>query len=322
MKKQVLWILLSAFLIASCQKDISAPSSSVSVAREDSFHNADSKFLGDDKVLTAKDGKLTITDFELKVLRQYPLSSDWSDYAIVDDRLYIISSNFQREVNLTVLDLESLELISSEVLFQTEKLCIDPACIFFDSKFYFTLTEIDGAVNNGDPTKENGLYTIKLYSSSDFEKTEYIKEVLSLKRNLEDLEFLIVENKLALVYEEEIAHSLDSSIYLLSSSEELFDTKTFLLSNGDTEPAKMMKVGREWWFFYSSDASHPGMSYGGSDIYLVKFDSHWKMKKHIKIPSVSSGIHLYDVKYKNGTWSFLYCLNYDTTRDLVIEDFR
>lgn len=316
-----LFILIIILLLSSCSTNkYIVPNESDNCVIKYECHNADSKFIND-MVLTSIGNQLTLLDINLNIIKQFDIRSDWVDACLVDDYIYIISGNFANQTHITKLDLE-YNVVFSKMIMNTKLLCIDQAIIFFNDNFYFTITEILGNVNNSNLNGDNGQYTIKLFRTSDFEKIEFVKNIVSKDKNLEDIELFVYKNNLAATYEEETAHSHTSTIHFIYSKDELFDNDINLINDGDDEPAKIAFINDKIYLFYASDMNNPGESYDGSDIYCAVYDYKFNLIEKIKLESIQTGIHLYDVLIEDNQLVCLYCINYYSTRDLIVEYFK
>lgn len=57
-----------------------------------------------------------------------------------------------------------------------------------DGTCYITSTEIQGNVNNGDASQENGIYTVKLYKARDFKHLDYGTNIVQEKANIVEVD--------------------------------------------------------------------------------------------------------------------------------------
>ena len=74
---------------------------------------------------------------------------------------------------------------NDKVLFNSSDLMIDPVILNAARKYLLAYTEIEGNVNNGDPSAENGVYTVRCYELKDLEMWNKVSDIVSYKNNIE-----------------------------------------------------------------------------------------------------------------------------------------
>ena len=153
------------------------------------YHNADAKFLGD-LVITSVEEGIQILDIEGNVVKHLEdVSASWLYTAEVDDEKChaVAYSNHNKETCILKLKaLEDFEVLEHRKVLTTDVLAIDPILVQGEDGWYLTHTLIEGTINNPDPNGDNGRYTVRLYRSEDLEEWEYVTDIISEKKNIED----------------------------------------------------------------------------------------------------------------------------------------
>lgn len=284
----------------------------------------DSKFYGE-AIIASENYKLAIIGFDGENIRIFDdICANWID-AIAEEGV-VIYGNVNGEVGIMKLD-SDYNVISNEIILTTDHLLIDPTIIKAEDTYYATVTEIVGTPNNSDINSENGLYTIRFYKSQDLSNWSVVSEIVSCKKNLEDVDVFYRKGIFHVIYEKEEVDGGDSAVYLQRSKDgegkSWEEAVTLLESDCDHEPAV---IERTWYgtyrLYYSCDKENVGQSYMGARMYYSEYDGRFKMlKKDVEIPSTAEeGILLYDVLRSNGTQKFLFCRNYYTDHALFIEE--
>lgn len=284
----------------------------------------DSKFYGD-AIISSENYKLAVIGLEGQNIRVYEeIDANWID-GIAEEGI-IVYGNINQELGIVRLD-ENYNLLSRNVVMQSEHLLIDPSVTKWKDSYYMTVTEIEGIPNNGDVNSENGHYTIRFYQSDDLLEWKPVSEVVSCNHNLEDVELFVEDGIFHVIYEKETLDGADSWVMLQKSKDsegKEWEEPIVLLENTcDNEPACMEKKRFGGYrLYYSCDKDKPGQSYMGAKMYYAEYDHKFRVKrKDVEIPShTEDGILLYDVKEKDGVQRFLFCKNYYTDHSLVIEE--
>lgn len=287
------------------------------------LHNGDAKFL-DNQIITGVNGKLAIYDLDGNLRKSYEdINVNWV-YTLPEERI-VVYSNFNKEIGIVKLD-EKGEVQSNEVVMKNENVHIDPTIVKVDGKYYMTATEIEGTINNDDKNKENGIYTIHLYKSTNLLNWEKVSDIIQCQNNLEDVDVFYQNGSLYVTYEKEELNKGNSAIYIIKSKDiegkDWEKPKELLKSDCDHEFAvinKMPNGGYE--LYYSCDKDNLGESYMGANLYYAIYDKNFNLQKQdIQIPTVTKkGIRLYDVSVINKKLCFLFAKDYLTDCDLVVE---
>ena len=296
------------------------------------LHNGDAKFM-DHAIVMNLNRYLTLMDFDGTVQRVWKdFHADWMD--AVDEERLIVYANYNKGAGVIVLDEEG-EISFHQELPPSQFLRIDPAICKTDDGYFVTLTQIEGTVNNGDPSGENGLYTIQLYHSEDLKEWEWIAPVYSAAFNLEDVDLWEDQGELLISYEKEQYDRGPSQICIQRSADRgrTWQEPVALLPDDcdhepasivafDTvhEPASMVPLEKGWILYYSSDVNDPGRSYSGGEAFFAVFDPEWKLVEAdipVNLP-VEGGILLYDTEQIGTDVYYLVSRNYPETADLIL----
>lgn len=287
--------------------------------------NSDAKFLGD-IIVTSENSKLKLYDIREGKYIDYPEIDAMWIYVVEEENL-VFYANWNNQIGLAYFD-ESGKLVKNNIIMKTSNLCIDPAIIKIDGIYYCTLTEIIGNVNNSNPNAENGRYTIKLYRSNDLNTLEYVTDVVTYMKNIEDVDLAYEKGNLYIVYEKETLDKGNSSIEFVTAKQERKGFRKFsspyslLDSDCDHEPASFVKEkDGTYTLYYSSDNANVGQSYEGADLYYAKYNCKWeRLACDVAIKSqVSGGKCLYDVINIDGKNYYVYVSLNNGNRSLVIE---
>ena len=284
------------------------------------MHNGDAKFYKDN-IVTSVDSVLTFVDRKGRTRKCPSVCANW--IAAMEDRNLLVYGNRRKEIGIVRLN-DNDDPVSSETVFHSENLLIDPTISENEGDYYLTFTEIKGAVNNADPDKENGEYTLHLYRSRDLRKWDFISDIARGKNNIEDVDIVFDGGKMMAVYEKEIIDKGKSSIVLKCSEDRgrsWGGEKVLLKPEADQEPAAFEKANGGWRLYYSSDIAAEGETYMGAAAYYASFDRDFKLKEKDKPirTRAKKGILLYDVRKRKGKTHLLYAHNYLTDCDLMEE---
>lgn len=285
------------------------------------MHNGDAKFYKD-SIVTSVDSVLTIVDRRGHSRRCPGVCANWID--TIEEKSLLVYGNGRKEIGIVHFD-EKENVLSDETVFKSENLMIDPTISENEGDYYLTYTEIKGMVNNADPDKRNGEYTLHLYRSEDLKKWEHISDITRDNNNIEDVDIVFDKGKIIAVYEKEAIDKGKSAVVIKSSFDKgrtWGDEKVLLDPEADQEPAVFEKEDGGWRLYYSSDITFKGESYMGASAYYATFDSEFRLKEKNKpIHSrTRKGVLLYDVRRRHGKTRLLYSRNYLTDCDLVAEE--
>ena len=295
----------------------------------------ESYHLGDSKLINVENDIITFTtnghllykknNEDLKELSP-AISANWFAIEKVGkEKAIVITGSFEKNK----IEVHEVNLISGKskmlsVIDQGGNLKIDPALLVSKNGYYATFADINGNINNGDSANENGLYSIKLYYSSDLKTWSYVQTIVSEKKNIEDGGlYLDKENNMHFLYEEEEIDRGHSSINIVSSGDmgkSWSDSKEVLSNIADHEPASLMSLeDGNYYFFYSSDLDNQGIgSYNYASMKYAVLDSNFQVIRKDLNLDTEIGASLYDVLMKEDKIYLLYANDYDTDDQLVL----
>lgn len=282
--------------------------------------SGDTKFYKDNQLVSSST-VLEIIDTDNMSVKLYPeYLSSWIDCFVEENLIVFSSTNLQ--VNVVELD-EHGNAVDSFLVCTGDELRIDPTIFKIKDRYFITCTRIKGAINNGNPVHENGVYTIELYTSSDLEHWEKVTDVISANENLEDVDVLVCEDEIYVVYEQERYDHGPSDIMLISSKD-LGDTwseaTALIKGNADNEPAKLLFENGSFYLFYSSDKEDKGASYDGAKAYVNIYNTDFILQEERLLPTtVEMNMILYDVLIQDDNLVLLYAANYMQNRELHID---
>ncbi|MEN8162547.1 MAG: sialidase family protein [Acidobacteriota bacterium] len=159
-------------------------------------------------------------------------------------------------------------LASSKVLIDTELVALG------EGRLLLFVTEVDGSPNSNEAT-----YTIVCLASGD-DGVSWEKRSSAVTGpwgiNIEDTRaFVTADGTVLLAFEWESAEGGASEIMLQRSEDGgLSWSPAAVLWGGvvhaDREPGGFVKVGSDLWFVASTDVEHPGTSYSGAEIAMIR----------------------------------------------------
>lgn len=232
----------------------------------------DAKLMSKKILMTCINRKLISLNFETGEVINTEIESDW--LSVLPEENLVIYTNHHYELGIVRLN-DNGTVKSQKVILKNNSadFMIDPAIIKIDGMYYITLTFLNGTMNATEFDDENGQYTINCYCTKDLERIEYLGQVCSEYRNLEDVKLAYNDGKLYIVFEKETKDKANSSI-MMSVSNDLGRTwavpQTILDCVADQEPAGLVKTEKGWNLYYSSDLENPGQSYDGASAYIAK----------------------------------------------------
>ena len=128
-----------------------------------------------DKILASTDGHLILFNFDGSIFKEFTnIPTNWI-YPCESEH-FVIAGNFNNEIRMVQFN-EDYSVKSDKVLFRSSNLMIDPVILKADGKYLLTYTEIEGNVNNGDPSVENGVYMVRCYESQDLETWNKVSDM-------------------------------------------------------------------------------------------------------------------------------------------------
>ena len=287
------------------------------------LHNGDAKFFNN-SVITSLNGSLTIYDEDGNLVASYPeVFTNWVD-GLADEGI-IVYGNGNKQIGIVQLD-DEFNLLSNQIIMETDNLQIDPTIIKVQDKYYITVTEIEGTVNNSDINSENGIYTVHLYQSADLSNWQYVTDVVTANNNIEDIDVRFWDDRFVVLYEKEIVDKGDSAICVTISTDEtgkqFGEEKELISASCDHEPASIEQITAGYRLYYSCDKDNRGTSYQGASAYYADFDDMWNLKVKDKRlhTQYSEGILLYDVQHTQKSTRLLYARKYLTDCDMIMEE--
>lgn len=285
------------------------------------LHNGDAKFYRD-YIITNVNSILTIFNLEGNKVAEFPqIKVNWLD--CIDDEGVIIYGNFNKETGKCVLD-NNLGLVKNSIIMKSENLAIDQTILQIrGGGYYITRTEILGNVNNSEPDGKNGVYTVKLYSSLNLEDWNFVGDILSCNKNIEDVKLNYWDNKFYLTYEKESYDKGKSSINLVISKDskgiEWGNAIQLVEENADNEPGHFRRIEQGYELYFSSDIENQGGSYDLALCYMRRYDEDFNVVEERRIEtSGDPGVLLYDMVEKNNLLYLCYAQNYSTNCNLVV----
>lgn len=285
------------------------------------LHNGDAKFFGD-SIITSIGGKLNIFGLDGTLIKRYDnIKTNWIS-SLKDERI-IVYGNSDKKIGIVSLD-ENFNVVSNKIILKSNNLLIDPTINKIEGKYYITVTEIEGTVNNSNPSNKNGEYRIHLYVSDNLTIWKYITDIEQKNNNLEDIDIVYNNNILYAVYEVEELDKGNSSIVIRSSEDEgktWSDSKILLKADCDHEPVGLYKHNDKYVICYSCDKEDVGKSYMGASAYYSVFDENWNLieKDHMIDTECQKGILWYDYMILDNKEYFLFAKDYFTSCDMVLE---
>lgn len=284
---------------------------------------SDAKFINNFVIANNDDGFLII-DSNGEIIKTYSeIKANWIDS--VDKENIIVYENFNKETGIAKFDNE-YNLIKNNIIMTTDKLNIDPTITKVGDIYYLTTTEIEGNINNGNINEPNGVYTVKLWKTTDLKNIQFVTNIISYQNNIEDVDFVVLKDKFGLVFEKEMVDKGDSSVCIIFSEDltgEGFwnDEIELLPADCDHEPAAFLQNGNRYTLYYSCDKEDRGESYSSSKIYYAQYSKEFEcIKKDQEIPlTIEKGTLLYDVTKEQNKVHFLYVKDYLTDSALVLD---
>lgn len=293
------------------------------------YHNADAKFIGD-HIITSVDEEIRILDLEGNTAASYDgLSASWM-YVMEDDmeerapedHWFVAYSNHADETHILELTAD-YQLVEDRIAVTTDTLAIDPILVKTESGWLLTNTEIDGTINNPLPDGDNGIYSVRLYSSADLKNWEPVTTIISKKQNLEDGDIRYLDGTLYYFFEMEDYDKGPSKICVMTSEDQggSWSDPTVLLPNvADNEMASCEQTDYGWRLYVSSDYACVGESYQGASVYYNDYTEDFtpiSTYQRSEMPDNES-VRLYEAKEMDGQMYFLFARNFLTDCDLLL----
>lgn len=292
----------------------------------------DAKLMSDKILMTCINRKLISLNFQTGEVINTEIEADW--LSVLPEENIVIYTNHHYKLGLVRLN-DDGTVKSHEIILENDSadFMIDPAIIKIDDMYYITLTFLNGTMNASEFDAENGEYTINCYCTKDLKRIEYLSQVTSDDRNLEDVKLAYNDGTLYLVYEKETRDKANSSI-MVSVSDNLGKSwktpQTMLECVADQEPAGLVKTEEGWNLYYSSDVANPGQSYDGASAYIAKLGEDLTVEEHDILVKLATpvtddaetnqkgGILLYSVESFNGRTYFAYSEDHASADNLCV----
>jgi len=285
------------------------------------LHSGDAKFFKD-HIITNVGGALTVIDLDGNIQYIYDgINANWID--VIDKENILVYGNFNNEIGMVKFD-DNYNVVSNDIIMNTDNLQIDPAISVMDGVYYMTVTEIIGNINNSDKNEENGEYILHLYQSRNLKEWTLVSDIVDDSKNIEDVDIMICNHDLYVIYEKEEIDRGKSAIVLKRSEDrgKSWSNEIELLSaEADQEPAGFLRGSDDYILYYSSDKEFLGESYEGASVYYSTYDVDFNLilKNQLVSTEADKGILLYDITELDGNFYILYAQNYLSTNNLVIE---
>lgn len=298
------------------------------------YHNADAKFLGN-QVITSVDEGIRILDLNGQGAADYDgLAASWL-YVAEDDtpsggpeaekdpEWVVAYSNHANETHIMRISKENVLHFSDRTVLTTDILAIDPIVVKAGDEWLLTHTTIEGTINNPDPEGENGIYTVKLYRSKDLENWEFMTDIISRKKDIEDGDIRYVDGILYYFFEMEEYDKGPSAICVMISEDKGMTwsaPKELLPAVADNEMAGCEPAETGWRLYVSSDYACVGESYQGASVYYSDYTPDFEPIGTYQLSAMpdNHAVRLYEVKEIDGQLCFLYARNFLTDCDLLL----
>jgi hypothetical protein len=251
-----------------------------------------------------------------------PISANWLSVASAGGTaaIAIVGSFQENSIRVYRFDIKDGSATLLSIIAGGDALKIDPTIAVTPAGTFATYTQIRGTVNNDDPNKENGEYTVFLYRSDDLASWKYVSTIIQARRNIEDgrLFFDSSSSRLYFLFEREIVDKGHSSIEVTFSDDlgTQWAADTVLLeARADQEPAYFALESNQFHLYYSSDIDHQGVgSYEYARIKQASFDQSLKsLQKDIDGPNVSAVLLLDALPH--GTDEYFLFIEHYLTKD-------
>jgi hypothetical protein len=180
------------------------------------LHNGDVKFYDNKYIVGNDNGTLGIFDFNGQRICKYDdIKLNWLSVENTDN--VIIYANSNKEVGILKLD-DSLNIIFHEIIMRNDKMAIDPTILKINDTYFITITTITGTINNSNPDKDNGIYSVDLYKSKDLLNWTYMDTIIKDNHNIEDLVAMSVNGTYYIFFEREVVDKGNSSLEVIFSN--------------------------------------------------------------------------------------------------------
>lgn len=326
-------VLTGTLFLSGCGSgDINSNTQAELVYRFSRSAAGDAKLMSDKILMTCINRKLIALNFETGEVVNTEIEADW--LSVLPEEKLVIYTTHHYELGIVHMN-ENGTVRDQKIVLTNDSadFMIDPAVIKVDDMYYLTLTFLNGNMNVSSEEEQNGQYTINCYCTRDFNRIEYLSQVTSEERNLEDVKLASNNGMLYLVYEKESRDRANSSI-MVSISEDMGRSwnppDTLLDCVADQEPAGLVKTEEGWNLYYSSDIASPGSSYDGASAYVAKLAEDLKVIEQdilidLAVPKTDEsveykmgGILLYSVESFNDRTYYAYSEDHASADNLCV----
>ena len=285
----------------------------------DNLHNGDVKFYDNKYIVGNDNGTLGIFDFNGQRVRKYDdIKLNWLSVEGTDN--IIIYANSNKEVGILKLD-DSLNIILNEIIMRNDKMTIDPTILKINDTYFITVTTINGTINNSNPDKDNGIYSVDLYKSKDLLNWTHIDTIIRDNHNIEDLVAMNVNGTYYIFFEREIVDKGNSSLEVIFSNNKgtkWSSPKILCKAEADNELGNIIFYKNKFILYYSSDYLNKGTSYEGASIFVKYFDKNFENASSPKVYKEFSSTLLFDVLKSDDSLYFVYNEHYMTQSNMVL----
>lgn len=286
------------------------------------LHNGDAKFYRD-YIITSLDSQLSIIDYKGNVVKVFhDINANWIDS--IEEEGIIAYGNFNNQIGIVKLDDEN-KILSNTIVLTTENLQIDPTITKIGENYYLTVTEIEGTINNSNPSVENGRYIVYLYQSKDLVEWSRVSCIVDENNNVEDVDLFYENECMYVVFEKEVLDKGNSAIFIkksLDKGKSWDDAIILLEADCDHEPVTMETFNQGYVLYYSSDRDNMGESYMGAKAYYALYNNSFELiERDVEIQTeTGKGVLWYDITEKEGKRYVLFAKDYLTDCDMVVEE--
>lgn len=300
-------------------KQISTALECKTLFKIDNLHNGDVKFYDNKYIIGNDNGTLGIFDFNGQRVRKYDdIKLNW--LSVEDTDNIIIYANSNKEVGILKLD-DSLNIILNEIIMRNDKMTIDPTILKINDTYFITVTTINGTINNSNPDKDNGIYSVDLYKSKDLLNWTHIDTIIRDNHNIEDLAAMNVNGTYYIFFEREIVDKGNSSLEVIFSNNKgtkWSSPKILCKAEADNELGNIIFYKNKFILYYSSDYLNKGTSYEGASIFVKYFDKNFENVSSPKVYKEFSSTLLFDVLKSDDSLYFVYNEHYMTQSNMVL----
>lgn len=300
-------------------KQISTALKCKTLFKIDNLHNGDVKFYDNKYIVGNDNGTLGIFDFNGQRVRKYDdIKLNW--LSVEDTDNIIIYANSNKEVGILKLD-DSLNIILNEIIMRNDKMTIDPTILKINDTYFITVTTINGTINNSNPDKDNGIYSVDLYKSKDLLNWTHIDTIIRDNHNIEDLAAMNVNGTYYIFFEREVVDKGNSSLEVIFSNNKgtkWSSPKILCKAEADNELGNIIFYKNKFILYYSSDYLNKGTSYEGASIFVKYFDKNFENVSSPKVYKEFSSTLLFDVLKSDDSLYFVYNEHYMTQSNMVL----